>query len=187
MIYLVDSPTALLHTPKNKGKEAMAYLTYLIENYSNLPDISIFLHAHKDGYPAAWHTDVEGYSNVLSVQSLRHDTVHRLGFVNLRCGWIPGCPDEIQPFRTTDAHRTTEHIFVEAWRDLFPDEPTIPRKVGTPCCAQFAVSREAILRKEKAEYVRYREWLLNTRCDDELSGRIFEYLWHIIFGREAVM
>lgn len=52
-IYAVDQPDSerYLHTPKNKGKESMAYLTYLIDHYDNLTDVQVFVHSHGDGYP----------------------------------------------------------------------------------------------------------------------------------------
>ena len=37
-IYVTDDPHALT-VPKNKGNEAMVYLTYIIDNYHNLPDV----------------------------------------------------------------------------------------------------------------------------------------------------
>ena len=36
-IYVVDDPGAPLTVPKNKGREAMVYLTHIINHYSNLP------------------------------------------------------------------------------------------------------------------------------------------------------
>jgi hypothetical protein len=36
------------------------------------------------------------------------------------------------------------------------------------------------------EYLRMHKWLMNTKLDDQTSGRVFEYLWHIIFGQESV-
>lgn len=52
-IYSVDEPTneVYLHTPKNKGKESMAYLTYLIDFYDVLTDVQVFVHSHGSGYP----------------------------------------------------------------------------------------------------------------------------------------
>src|SRR3569833_1925652 len=43
-VYVVDDPHAHLATPKNKGNEAMVYLTYIIDYYEALPDVSIFVH-----------------------------------------------------------------------------------------------------------------------------------------------
>lgn len=47
----------------------MVYLSYIIDFYDNLPPVSAFIHSHKDGYPKAWHTDAEGYSNVVSLKN----------------------------------------------------------------------------------------------------------------------
>lgn len=38
--------------PANKGNEAMPYLTYIIENYNNLPESMAFIHSHQ----FSWHT-----------------------------------------------------------------------------------------------------------------------------------
>lgn len=168
----------------NKGREAMTYLTYIIDHYYTLPELLVFIHSHRDGYPKAWHTDVQDYSNVNSVRSLKLDFVRQNGYANLRCNWVPGCPDEMQPFRHED-HRTAEHELEEVWRSMF-NNTNIPEKIGAACCAQFAVSREQVLARPRTDYQRFRQWLLDTELDDEVSGRIFEYLWHIIFGRDPV-
>ena len=54
----------------NKGNEAMAYLTYIIDHYEALPGIMLFVHAHRDGFKA-WHTTAPLYDSVLAIQSLR--------------------------------------------------------------------------------------------------------------------
>ena len=62
----------------------------------------------------------------------------------------------------------------------------VPEEVGQACCAQFAVTKEAILSRGLAEYKHFRQWLVHTTLDDDTSGRVFEYLWHIVFGKEPV-
>ena len=62
----------------------------------------------------------------------------------------------------------------------------MPEELGAACCAQFAVSRQQVLARSVEEYMSYRQWVLDTEEDDTKSGRIMEYLWHVIFGREAV-
>jgi hypothetical protein len=37
----------------NKGQEAMAYLTFILQNYDNLPESTAFVHSHL----ASWHTN----------------------------------------------------------------------------------------------------------------------------------
>lgn len=51
------------------------------------------------------------------------------------------------------------------------------------CCSQFAVRRETIRLRPRAEYVRFREWLLVSPLGDDLSGRVLEYSWH---GKEPL-
>ena len=40
-----------LPVPRRFGREAMAYLTYIIENYDNLPSYAAFVHGHR----TTWH------------------------------------------------------------------------------------------------------------------------------------
>lgn len=165
----------------------MAYLTYLIDHYHSLPETIAFLHPHRDGYPAAWHTDNEDHSNVVSLQMLNIGFVQRTGYANLRCLFIPGCPDEIQPFREPwEEHRRTEHLMPEVWRYMFGADVEVPRIIGVACCSQFAVSRRQVHSRSLEDYVRYRQWLTDTEETDEWSGRVMEYMWHVIFGQDPV-
>jgi hypothetical protein len=162
-----------LHTSKNKGREAGVYLTYIVENYEKLPLTIAFVHPHEDGYPRAWHTDADGYSNVKSLSSLQTDFVQRNGYANLRCIGNPGCPDDIQPFRN-DEDRQAEHEVVDAWKKLFGNDD-VPEVIGVPCCAQFAVSRDQVHKRPLKFYVNALKWLHETPLDDDTSGRVFEY------------
>ena len=120
------------------------------------------------------------------LQSLQLESVQRKGYVNLRCNGNVGCPDEIQPFRDPrEEHRTAEHAIADAWGELFGNA-SMPETIATPCCAQFVVSRNQVLKRPLADYQRYLDWLISTPLDDATSGRVFEYLWHVIFGQEAV-
>ena len=62
----------------------------------------------------------------------------------------------------------------------------VPQVVGVACCSQFAVSRNQVLRRPKTDYQHFLKWLMDTDLNDDISGRIFEYMWHIIFGKNAV-
>lgn len=59
-------------------------------------------------------------------------------------------------------------------------------RISVACCAQFAVSREQIYKRPLNDYIKIRQWVMDTEKDDAKSGRVMEYLWHIIFGKEAV-
>lgn len=178
-IYVVDDKSAPLHPPKNAGHEVMVYLSYIIDFYDRLPDIAIFMHHHQ----FAWHNNELLETD--AAQMVRHlspERVTRLGYMNLRCHWDPGCPSWLHP-GTIDRNyeKQEEHLLAQSWAELFPLDP-IPTILAQPCCAQFAVSRERILATPKQRYIHMRDWVEHTELSDYLSGRIFEYLWQYIFS-----
>lgn len=147
----------------------------------------VFLHSHRDGFPAGWHTDSIDYSNVESVRALQRDFVQQQGFVNLRCQTSPGCPDEIKPFRSPpNTANNAEKHYATAWKQLFGNS-NVPDTVAAPCCSQFAVSRDQVLARPLKDYKRMYDWVLNNDLPDEVTAGIMEYSWHIIFGQAAVL
>jgi hypothetical protein len=181
-IYQVDAPPSELRIPKNKGHEAMVYLTYIIEHYDELADTTIFLHAHQ----TAWHNnDLLDSDAAKTIKHLSDAHVARSGYFNTRCHHEPGCPDWLRfdrPEEELDTYRKMEERYftAEVWNELHPGVP-VPQAVSQPCCAQFAVSRDRVRQHPRSEYVRYRDWLLNTTLDDIMSGRIMEYSWQYLF------
>ena len=89
-IYVVDDASAPLHPPQNKGHEVMVYLTYIIDHYDALPDVSIFMHAHR----WSWHNnELNGHrcrrNGALSVAGARDEG--RLYESTLSLGpWVSG-------------------------------------------------------------------------------------------------
>lgn len=112
------------------------------------------------------------------IQNVQLPYIQKQGYVNLRCVWTLGCPVEIHPL--TDTHRDDVHAgeyFLRGFQELFPDM-AVPREVGVSCCAQFGVSRDKVLERPKSDYEHFRNWLVDTKLSDDLSGRIMEYSWH---------
>jgi Protein of unknown function (DUF3431) len=185
-IYTVDDENSVLKVPKNKGHEAMVYLTYIIDNYDNLPDTVLFFHPHR----STWHNNILlDLDSAKTISRISDAHVARQGYMNSRCHLDPGCPDWLHPDRPEAewdlVHKNEERFFTPAvWRELHPNVP-VPRAISQPCCAQFAVSGERIRAHPRTEYIRYREWLLNTELEDENSGRIMEYTWQYIFTGQA--
>jgi hypothetical protein len=181
-IYRVDAPASELRIPKNKGHEAMVYLTYIIDHYDELADTTIFLHPHQ----TTWHNnDILDSDAAKNIQHLSDAHVARVGYFNTRCHHEPGCPDWLRfdrPEEELDTYRKMEEKYftAEVWKELHPDVP-VPQAVSQPCCAQFAVSRDRVRHHPRSEYVRYRDWLLNTKLDDIMSGRVMEYSWQYLF------
>jgi hypothetical protein len=185
----------------------MAYLTYIVDNYElSLPSTVSFIHSHRDGFIRAWHTDTPMHDNVDAMRALVLPYVQQNGYVNLRCHWNPGCGGEVPG----------THVTPGIWEELFNNTSTPPVeddgewKISWPlstspssaargeetvyllgqtsaaCCAQFAVSREQILRRPLDDYIKFRDWIIQTGLNDARSGRVMEYIWHVIFGKESV-
>jgi hypothetical protein len=88
-IYRVDNSSAGLHSPKNKGHEVMVYLSYIVNNYDNLSDVNIFMHAHR----FSWHNDdLLENDSVQMIARLSAERVQREGFMNLRCTYAAPAP-----------------------------------------------------------------------------------------------
>ncbi|KAI0153042.1 hypothetical protein GGR57DRAFT_468672 [Xylariaceae sp. FL1272] len=197
-IYVVDDATAALTVPENKGRESMVYLTYIIDNYDKLPQNMVFVHASR----FAWHNDDPDYDALPALRNLQLPYLQESGYANLRCAWVIGCPREIHPVEDaakTDgielsvpeaiekygkANLTTKHVYKQVYEELFPGLP-VPELVAVSCCSQFGVTRDTVRSRPKEDYVRYRDWLLDSPLWDDITGRIFEFSWHIIFHKEA--
>lgn len=97
--------------------------------------------------------------------------------------WLANEAEDSEP---PSDHRDTKNSYAAAFELLMPELLPVPDVVGVSCCAQFAVTREAVRRRPKADYVRYRDWLLHTELKDEISGRVLEYTWHSRWSCPAV-
>lgn len=185
-IYVVDDPTAPLKPPRNKGNEAMVYLTYIIDNYDSLPNISVFVHAHAK----ARHTDDLLYGSMSkSLERLRRAKVLKDGYFNLRCNWEPGCPVwldlENENNSASKADPNEARTLRQAWVELHPGK-AVPQSVAQAYGAQFAASREHIQTVPLSRWRAWRAWLLDTNLSNYQSGRIWEYTWQYVFTGDSV-
>jgi hypothetical protein len=207
--YVTDDLTAPYHTPVNKGREAMAYLTYIIDHYNTptifsptsqqtMPEVVLFMHAHR----YSWHDNLFSLTSPAILHHLHLSRVVRLGYMNLRCSWEPGCPDHIHPLQaqsddpSSDAttpkpafnpYKPEESVFATAWTQLFSPSVPVPSVLSQPCCAQFALSRDTILSKPLSLYISIRDWLLTTELPDAISGRVLEYIWQYLWTEREVL
>ncbi|CAJ2504130.1 Uu.00g115240.m01.CDS01 [Anthostomella pinea] len=176
-IYIVDDTKASPTVPKNKGREAMVYITYIIDHYDRLPSAIIFLHASR----FAWHNDDPDYDGLRTLRNFQVPYLQETGYVNLRCVWTIGCPAEIHPVEDEASadpdDLTTKVVYKQDFQELMPELP-MPEVVAVSCCSQFGVTRDVVRSRSKEDYMRYRQWLLDTPLNDSLTGRIFEFSWH---------
>lgn len=203
-IYRLDDPHTLAPSvPSTKGGEAMAYLTFIIDRYRTLPDVTVFLRDKR----YIWFNDNPLYGkfmsfifvaeiimlgdsqmrldNVISVLDLQTPFVQSAGYVNLRCALKWGCPVQLEPTQLMrenkiNSSQPAEMEYPFEFINLFPGIE-LPEVVGVPTGGQFAVSRDKILERPREDYIRYREWLMKTSLEDEVASKIMEYSWHSKF------
>ncbi|KAF2102236.1 hypothetical protein NA57DRAFT_54157 [Rhizodiscina lignyota] len=186
VIYSIDNEDAPFHIPKNKGHEAMVYLTYIIDHYDNLPDVVLFFHPHR----FSWHNNLLlNLDSAQMIHRLSSDRVMRHGYMNARCHPDPGCPIRLHIDREEQdieiRNKPKERNFKPSiWHDLFGADTPVPEELSQSCCAQFAASRDAIHRHPIEQYMKWRDWLLDTPLDDHAAAHIFEYTWQYIFTGE---
>ena len=182
-VYIANDPLAALHPPKNKGHEVMIYLSYIINHYEALPDILIFMHAHRWTHH---NNALLAYDAAEMVRRLNSDYVTREGYVNLRCHWSPGCPEWLHSGNPRESLEKQEEVVLsKCWSELFPSDP-LPAALGQACCAQFALSKERVLSVPLSRFVFYRDWIIRTPLSDYMSGRIWEYSWQFLFTGQSI-
>jgi hypothetical protein len=133
--------------------------------------------------------DIDGKK---ALQNLRLEYLDQEGYLNLRCHWFKGCPSALNLTTTTNldpfqenSSANLEQLYAATFHSFFPSVP-IPSQVAATCCSQFAVTAATIRLHPKEQYIKIRKWLLETRMEDYISGRVLEYMWHILFGKQAV-
>jgi hypothetical protein len=171
-----------LQLPKNRGHESMAYLTFIIDNYVNIPVAgAVFVH----GSRLAWHNDHPDYDNAKLLAALNiQNALEKHGYHNLRCDWSAStCPPKEAP--PQGSYETRSRAMLEPWNERAISDAALPAAfalifggdtqldlgtkvhmgrndpVRSQCCAQFVVSRESIWQHTREEYVALRQWLLD--------------------------
>ncbi len=182
-VYIANDPLAALHPPKNKGHEVMIYLSYIINHYNTLPDIIVFMHAHRWTHH---NNALLAYDAAEMVRRLNSDYITREGYVNMRCNWSPGCPEWLHSGNARESlEKQEEFLLSRSWSELFPSDP-LPAALGQACCAQFALSKERILSIPLSRFIFYRDWITRTPLSDYISGRIWEYSWQFLFTGQSI-
>lgn len=181
-VVMCDKPGAA-HSPftpsfciveKNLGREASAFLRFIVMFYDKLPEHVAFIHGHE----RAWHQDFDIINEIKCANFKDYD------FIKL---------SRIFPDDWKDDHNDTQKrifdIIAFYWKDYF--EPYLqrqaPKMLMHACCAQFIVSRKAILRHPKEAYEKWYGLSLTTQYDTWDVGVMFEFIWHIIFGDSDVV
>jgi hypothetical protein len=191
-VYTADAPADTnsqhLQVPANRGHEAMAYLTFLIDNYAHIPAAGVvFVH----GARWAWHNDAPDYDNAALLAALNVSAaLAPWGYHNLRCDWSASTcsPSSAPPqgsletslravLEPWNTRATSDTALPHALVALFGDDEYASAKGGgrlllgrtdavrAQCCAQFVVARDRVWQHSRDEYIALRQWLLDGSSD----------------------
>jgi hypothetical protein len=147
----------------NTAFEASSYLTFIVDEYDNLPEVLVFLHAHE----SSWHQTGKIGDHLCA--QLRAFVDGRPAYTSVNSFTIDSFPEHPQELRTRmivasgmwDAVLAPTFGEVEALTTFEADS-------GPMCCAQFIVTRGTVQRLPREFYVRWLAWLLRT--GDELQA-----------------
>lgn len=153
----------------NKVQEVPAYLKYIIENYNNLPEYSIFVHGHL--------TSEHQEDNIVNlINNVKLDKP----IINLnRKDWF-------QTISKGDEFKDRKFSWIEEnWKDLIGNYLTMPSSFSFPSCAQFAIHKSCIQQHPIQFWQHLFDWCKNTNLENFVSSRIFEYIWYYIFSGKS--
>jgi len=166
-VFVISQPDG-----ETRGDECTAYLDYIVNEYNQLPDFTVFLQGDPDRHMFLSYLDtvlasVDKYSG-----GFLHLNFHR------------------HYQTTTPCMRQVEGYLFEA------PMPANTQLIGTYCCAQFVVHRDRILSRGLEFYKRAFLMVMDGGMADMCSPTpprrsshcyVLEYLWHIIFGEDRFL
>ena len=166
-----------VYTIPNMGFEVSAFLYYIIANYDNLPEYTAFIHGHE----TSWH---QLHPRGL-IAAIDEANMQKYNFVSLNIKPHP----QVDNYMIDSVHPI--HGLYESIRDLwstFFEEFLGPRptELHHDSCAQFVVSRQAILRNPLHAYKKWYELAIDPSQNNKLVATMFELIWHVIFGEDHV-
>jgi hypothetical protein len=151
----------------NKGREAASYIKFILAFYDDLPRRVAFIHGHD----IAWHQSLDMLSAIRCAD-------RRKKYVSLSNTFFDDRNMNNKHFR--ELKKNWDLHFKPFLNKQLPD------RAFHDCCAQFVVSREAIRTIPRKAWKYWLDLLL-TADDDYSQGAQFEFIWHYIFGEEAIL
>jgi len=168
-------------TPPNRGQEASAYLQYIITNYDNLLEYTIFIHAHR----TSWH-HLSKIDEKINKIEFKHP------YYNIN-DMITNAVDHT--VNEVGLHSLVNPQFPESFNKMPTMFPALERILSMPIdihalrykrAGQFYVHRDIILSNSKEIYIQLYEYLMTSDEPSYWTSRMFEYTWHFIFTHNLV-
>jgi hypothetical protein len=153
------------NTPPNKGNESSSYLQWIVDNYDNLPDYSIFIHAHQTSPHSSGFMDER-----INTLTFDRDYCNINVFTHFRLDDFPHAVQLLHEHKQQIEEITNRSI--------------VPENLVYRCCAQFYISRACIRQFTREQYQALLDWIMAFPGDHAAPGYILEWTWHVIFTGE---
>jgi len=169
--------------------ECGGILSYIVRNYDNLPNVTVFLHGHplrgifsRMQEHRDFHSDPHIFHTIRAMAN-SSDKISHCSLNTMYLDWrLPSEPPwYVRGWRKEFARRRG---FEDVRRIL---SPLIPSQ-GTCCfcCSQFAVSRARIHLHPPSFYKQLLAFVQDALDDTDSGCNLLEFVWHLIFGEPAV-
>ena len=172
-IYCKGTPLGNNRTLPNVGREAHTYLSFIIENYSNLPDVTVFSQGHiRD------HTTDPNPSNYLC--KLATEALEN-GLSKNFCRTIISGRFNILQAKELNSKYKVPHPDKIAFEDWFAANFQIPYPCRACCIsygAIFAMRKDCIVSRSKAFYIKLLDQL--TYDNAPIEAHFLERSWYYI-------
>ena len=165
--WIISKHSLPLETLPNKGNEVSSYLEYIIKNYHELTDVTVFTHGHRN----SWHNgpNIDEYINEIDFN---------LDYFNINCIHCDRCDMYLADLGDQ------EKAYLDPHKEIIENGINIKihsDKIKFRAAACFYVKKEAILRHDLSVYKNWYSWIMDMKEPSGISSRVFEYCWHIIF------
>jgi hypothetical protein len=158
---------------QNHGREASAYLRFIVNYYENLPKYMAFIHGHEYG----WHQRFPG-TLLEAIYRAKRD---QYGYISLNCNFSDHVKEDFSYW--VKAKQTWPNHF-----ETVVGSPAPPSFKQIDISAQFVVDRDRILKYSKEQWQKWLELTENPSllpfCEFQNMPWLFEYTWHKILGEE---
>jgi len=154
---------------KNRGADSSHYLSFIIDNYENLPERMVFCHDHNINW-----TQEHPLHHIIN--NLNWE-VGKYFSIGARCNYWAAIPYDEKPHHIEAMKRN--------WYILAP-YIEYPERLTYIAGTQFCVHRDLILSYPKEFYENCRRWVYTVEEAEWFIGRFFEYTWHYILTRNPI-
>ena len=156
----------------NVGREAHTYLYYIINNYDNLDDYTVFL----QGYPFDHSTALKYNLNKIENKLNEYDFL--IFNINNKTNEFVFLADKVYNININRDTTNNEYPLIQYYSIIF-EENIKDKPITFGAGAQFIVSKKAILSRPKRFYEKIIKLIDNEI--DPVGAYILERFWHLIF------